>query len=108
MGKVSNVSLIDLFNHFFFKNFRCGEPNMYMAGFKCMVTNSTSKTPLATPKPAVWCEGAPNNCTKGAKQLMSFNQKTGNNIEVEGFDLSGNHKSPGYNSKCGFSNGEFC
>jgi hypothetical protein len=80
---------------------------MFMQGFKCNVTNSTSNTPLATPKAAVWCEGEPKNCTQGAKQFMSWNQKTGNNIEVDGFDLAGGNKSPGYNSKCGFSNGEF-
>ena len=34
-------------------------------------------------------------------------QLTGNNIEVEGFDLAGDHKSPAYNMKCGFSDGEF-
>ena len=87
---------------------RCGEPNMYMQGFKCIVTNSISKTPLATPKAAVWCEDAPDNCTKGAKQLIAWNQRSGDNIEVEGFDKSGGNKSPGYNSKCGFSDGEFC
>jgi hypothetical protein len=81
---------------------------MYMQGYKCNVTNSVSTTPLATPKPPVWCEGAPSNCTKGAKQLMGWNQLTGNNIKVEGFDLAGEPKSPGYNPKCGFSDGEFC
>ena len=80
---------------------------MYMQGFKCNVTGSTSKIPLAAPKPAVWCEGAPRNCTSGAKQIISWNQATGNNIDVQGFDLSGHHKSPGYNLKCGFSSGEF-
>lgn len=83
----------------------CGTANMYMQGFKCNVTNSISTTPLATPKPAVWCEGAPNNCTQGAKQVMGWHQNSGNNIAVTGFDLAGMHKSPGYNSKCGFDDG---
>ena len=80
---------------------------MYMQGYKCNVTNSISTTDLATPKPAVWCEGAPSNCTQGAKQLMAWQQLTGNNIEVEGFDLAGEHRSPAYNLKCGFKDGEF-
>ena len=78
-----------------------------MGGFKCKVTNSVSNTPLAAPKPPVWCEGAPNNCTKGAKQILAWHQQSGTNIEVTGFDLAGDHKSPAYNSKCGFANGEF-
>ena len=78
-----------------------------MGGFKCKVTNSVSNTPLAAPKPPVWCEGAPNNCTKGAKQILAWHQQTGTNIEVTGNDLAGDRKSPAYNSKCGFANGEF-
>lgn len=80
---------------------------MYMQGFKCNVTGSTSTIPLATPKPPVWCEGAPNKCVKGAKQLIGWHQKTGNNINVTGYDLARQPKSPGYNMKCGFHNGEF-
>ena len=80
---------------------------MYMQGYRCNVTGSTSTIPLATPKPPVWCEDAPNKCIKGAKQLMSWHQKSGNNMNVTGFDLSGNPKSPGYTMKCGFMNGEF-
>jgi len=83
----------------------CGLANMYMAGFKCKVTNSISNTPLAKPKPPVWCEGNPNNCTKGAKQFIGWHQQDGNNIQVDGFDLAGGRKSPGYNSKLGFSDG---
>jgi hypothetical protein len=78
-----------------------------MQGYRCNVTGSTSHGPLAKPQPPVWCEGAPNNCTKGAKQIMSWNQLTGNNIAVTGFDQAGDHKSPAYNMKCGFANGEF-
>ena len=37
----------------------------------------------------------------------SWQQLTGNNIEVEGFDLAGEHRSPAYNLKCGFKDGEF-
>ncbi|KAG1785222.1 uncharacterized protein HD556DRAFT_1423826 [Suillus plorans] len=83
----------------------CGEPNIYMQGFKCMVTGATSTTPLATPKPPVWCEGDQSTCTQGAKQILIWNQAEGNNIAVTGNDLSGNAKSPAYNSKCGFQDG---
>ncbi|PPR05141.1 hypothetical protein CVT26_012227 [Gymnopilus dilepis] len=83
----------------------CGEPNMYHTAFRCQVTGSTSTTPLATPKPPVWCEGNPGGCTKGAKQMLYWNQASGNNIQVSGYDLSGQPKSPAYNSKCGFDDG---
>lgn len=48
----------------------CGQPNMYMQPFKCMVTGATSTTPIAPPKPPVWCEGNPSACTKGSKQMV--------------------------------------
>ncbi|KAG6333709.1 hypothetical protein ID866_5376 [Astraeus odoratus] len=83
----------------------CGEPNMYMQGFKCMVTNAKSTTPLGTPKAPVWCEDDQSECVQGPKQIMVWNQLEGNNIEVSGYDLSGAPKSPAYNSKCGFQNG---
>ncbi|KAG2341603.1 hypothetical protein BDR05DRAFT_936336 [Suillus weaverae] len=83
----------------------CGEPNIYMQGFKCMVTGATSTTPIATPKPPVWCEEDQSTCTQGAKQILIWNQAEGNNIAVNGTDLSGNPKSPAYNSKCGFQDG---
>ncbi|KAH7910501.1 hypothetical protein BJ138DRAFT_101827 [Hygrophoropsis aurantiaca] len=83
----------------------CGEPNIYMTGYKCKVTNSTSNAPLSTPKPPVWCEDDQTKCVQGAKQFMIWNQAEGNNIEVNGYDLSGSHKSPAYNSKCGFKDG---
>ncbi|KAG5640954.1 hypothetical protein DXG03_006538 [Asterophora parasitica] len=83
----------------------CGEPNMYHQGFKCQVTGATSVTPLAAPKPPVWCEDNPANCVQGAKQMIYWNQQTGNNIQVDGFDLHGQNKSPAYNSKLGFADG---
>lgn len=83
----------------------CGTPNIYMEGFKCTVTGATSTTPLGTPKPAVWCEDDPSKCVSGPKQMLIWNQAEGNNIEVEGYDLAGSHKSPAYNAKCGFKDG---
>ncbi|KAJ8587089.1 hypothetical protein M405DRAFT_742501 [Rhizopogon salebrosus TDB-379] len=84
----------------------CGEPNIYMQGFKCMVTGATSTTPIATAKAPVWCEEDQSTCTQGAKQILIWNQAEGNNIAVSGNDQSGHSKSPAYNSKCGFSDGE--
>ncbi|KAG6333710.1 hypothetical protein ID866_5377 [Astraeus odoratus] len=83
----------------------CGQSNIYMGGFKCTVTNATSTTPLGTPKPPVWCEDDQSKCVQGPKQIMIWNQLEDNNIEVDGFDLSGHPKSPAYNSKCGFQDG---
>ena len=37
--------------------------------------------------------------------MVYWNQLSGNNIEVDGWDRSGNHKSPTYNMKLGFANG---
>ncbi|KAG5640879.1 hypothetical protein DXG03_006756, partial [Asterophora parasitica] len=83
----------------------CGIPNMYHQAFKCQVTGATSVTPLAVPKPAVWCEDDQSKCVKGAKQMIYWNQKTGNNIKVSGYDLARSPKSPAYNKKLGFADG---
>ncbi|KAG1847052.1 hypothetical protein F4604DRAFT_1936096 [Suillus subluteus] len=74
--------------------------------FKCMVTSATSTTPVATPKPPVWCEEDQSTCTQGAKQILIWNQAEGNDIAVNGTDLSSNPKSPAYNGKCGFQDGD--
>jgi len=79
---------------------------MYHQPFKCRVSGSKSNTPVAAPKPPVWCEGNPGGCTKGAKQMVYWNQNSGNNVYVSGWDLNGDPKSPAYNSKMGFSDGE--
>lgn len=84
----------------------CGEANMYMEGFRCNVTGATSNTPVSRARAPVWCEDDQSNCVKGAKQMVYWNQLEGNNVVVSGFDLSGNPKSPGYNMKMGFENGE--
>jgi hypothetical protein len=81
---------------------------MYQTPFKCNVTGATSTVPVAMPKPPVWCEEDQSKCVKGAKQMIYWNQAERNNIEVSGYDLAGSHKSPAYNAKCGFSDGELC
>ncbi|KAG5644957.1 hypothetical protein DXG03_007327 [Asterophora parasitica] len=83
----------------------CGTPNIYHHGYRCKVTGSTSTKKLAVPKPPVWCEDDASKCVKGAKQMVYWNQRTGNNIAVSGYDRAGQPKSPGYNSKLGFSDG---
>ena len=84
----------------------CGQPNMFMQPFKCRVTGATSVTPVAAAQPPRWCEGNPDACVKGAKQMVSWHQASGNNIVVDGWDLSGRPKSPTYNAKLGFADGK--
>lgn len=83
----------------------CGEPNMYMGGYRCRVTNSRSFFPLATAKPPVWCEDEPSACTQGAKQMVYWHQLEGNNVVTLGNQADGSPKSPGYNMKLGFQDG---
>ncbi|KAF9019145.1 hypothetical protein BDZ89DRAFT_1139514 [Hymenopellis radicata] len=85
--------------------YRCGEPNMYMFPYKCMVTGATSTTPVGKAVPPVWCENDQSKCVAGPKQMLYWHQADGNNIDVNGWDLSGSPKSPGYNAKCGFKHG---
>jgi hypothetical protein len=79
---------------------------MYFQGFKCKVTGATATGAIAAAKPPVWCEDDQSKCVKGAKQMLFWKQADGNNIDVSGQDLSGAPKSPAYNSKCGFGDGE--
>jgi len=85
----------------------CGTPNMYMAPYKCNVTGATSTTPVAPPKPGVWCEGNSSACTPGSKQMIYFNQLEGNNWENPDslYQEDGQLRSPGYNQKLGFADG---
>jgi hypothetical protein len=83
----------------------CGEPNIYMQGFRCKVTGEPGNTALAPAVPATWCQDSPANCTTGARQMIYWNQADGNNIYVEGYDDSGSPKSPAYNSVLGFDEG---
>ncbi|KAF9046145.1 hypothetical protein BJ165DRAFT_1132791 [Panaeolus papilionaceus] len=97
----------------------CGEPNMYMQGFKCTVTDPSLDLtlpdplpasislprPLAPAQPPVWCEDDTSKCVTGAKQMIFWHQLDGNNVFVDGFDKYRRPKSPGYNSRMGFENG---
>jgi len=77
----------------------CGEPNMYMQGFKCRVTGATSAAPLAVAKPPVYCKNDQSQCVKGAKQMIAWQQATGNNISPP------DGASPAYSTACGFADG---
>ena len=78
-----------------------------MEPFRCKVTNSTNTKPLPPSVPPVWCEDDPGACIVGPKQITVWNQQERNNVVVTGFDLSGSNKSPSYNAKMGFYDGEF-
>jgi hypothetical protein len=65
----------------------CGEPNMYMQGFKCRVTGSTSNRQLAPARVPRYCANFPQNCVQGAKQMMVYMQAEGNTVERPGNDF---------------------
>ncbi|KAJ6611709.1 hypothetical protein B0H10DRAFT_2055378 [Mycena sp. CBHHK59/15] len=80
----------------------CGEPNMYMQGFRCKVTGLTGGAALAPAVPPTWCEGAPaSDCTRGARQMIYWHQLDGNNV----FDVPWVPRSPAYSWVMGFDEG---
>lgn len=83
----------------------CGEPNMYMQPFRCKVVGQTGTKRVAPARPPVWCEGNPDACTTGPKQMVFWNQLEGNNVFMEGRDRSGLPRAPTYNMRMGFPNG---
>ncbi|KAF2806914.1 uncharacterized protein BDZ99DRAFT_393162, partial [Mytilinidion resinicola] len=52
----------------------CGQPNMYMAGYRCNVTGATSTIPVAKGQTPVYCPDDASKCVKGAKQMVVWNQ----------------------------------
>lgn len=78
----------------------------FLPGFKCKVTGVTGNAALAAAIPPVWCEGNSSACVPGARQMIFWNQLEGDNIFVDGTDAAGAPKSPAYNGKLGFANGE--
>lgn len=78
----------------------CGQDNMYMQPLKCQVTGSTSTRKLAKAQTPHYCKGAPDSCVKGAKSMIAWKQKSGNNyVQRRGEDR------PGYNDVLGFADG---
>lgn len=72
---------------------------MYMAGYKCTVDNGKSTKQVGIAKPPTFCAGNSGACQTGPKQMIAWNQQTGNNVDVP----SG--QSPGYNADMGFGDG---
>jgi hypothetical protein len=70
-----------------------------MQGFKCQVTGATNTAKLATAQAPAYCADDASKCVKGAKQMIAWNQLSGNNIAVP------DGVSPGYNEKCGWAEG---
>ncbi|KAF7300191.1 Succinyl-CoA ligase subunit alpha [Mycena kentingensis (nom. inval.)] len=83
----------------------CGEPNMYMQGFRCKVIGQTGSKRVAVPAaPPRFCAPADSTgegCTTGPRQMIYWNQLDGNNIE--GFDAQG--RSPAYSDVLGWAEG---
>ncbi|QKX59718.1 uncharacterized protein TRUGW13939_06860 [Talaromyces rugulosus] len=77
----------------------CGEPNMYMAGYKCKVTGSSSTKQLAQAQVPKYCANDTSECVGGAKQILVMNQADGNNVVAPDNDFVA------YNEKWGFQNG---
>jgi hypothetical protein len=71
-----------------------------MQGFKCNVTGaSPTAKPLGKAQVPVYCEGEPDKCVKGPKQMLAWHQATGNNI------VTADWVTPNYNQKCGWAQG---
>ena len=77
--------------------YSCGQDNMYMAGYRCNVTGSTSTRRVGRAQTPVFCRDDPSQCVKGAKSMIAHGQAEGNNI-------AGRHR-PLYNEVLGFSDG---
>jgi hypothetical protein len=80
----------------------CGQPNMYMQGFKCKVTGATSTTPVGKGKAPTYCADDTSKCVSGPKQMIVWNQKDGNNVDTTGMPFL---TAPGYNARNGFKPG---
>jgi len=74
----------------------CGEPNMYMQGFKCRVTGSNSNKRLARAQVPRYCANFPQNCVQGAKQMMVYMQAEGNTVTKPGNDFVSYSDAWGY------------
>ncbi|KJA14486.1 hypothetical protein HYPSUDRAFT_150365 [Hypholoma sublateritium FD-334 SS-4] len=86
----------------------CGEPTLYMQGFRCTVTGSKTNPVRTIKYPAVapqWCQDNSAQCVTGPKQMIYWQQAEGNNVVVSGNDKYGFPKFPVYNMNMGFPNG---
>ena len=60
----------------------CGQPNMYMSPFRCIVTGATSTKKIGVAKPPTWCEGDESKCTTGPKQMIYCEFFSGTNLTL--------------------------
>ncbi|KAM0448807.1 hypothetical protein ACHAPV_009443 [Trichoderma viride] len=77
----------------------CGQPNMYMANYRCHVTGTSSTKKVAQAQVPVYCGNDSSKCLPGAKQMIAWNQATGNNVQVP------NGASPAYGTNMGWTPG---
>lgn len=73
---------------------------LYMNGFLCNVTESTSTTPVATPQLPVECIGDESKCVKGAKQALFWQGAV-----LDGWNIADTGKMlpPVYNMDWGYA-----
>ncbi|KAF9647898.1 hypothetical protein BDM02DRAFT_3097345 [Thelephora ganbajun] len=83
-----------------------GSAQMYMNGFRCKVTGSTSNNPIVTPQvPKRYCThpsrctGDLSKCNQGAQQPLYWFQAEGNNM------FNGQYDPPYYLDEWGFTDG---
>lgn len=76
-----------------------GSAQMFMNGFRCNVTGSTSDIPLAKPEVPKRCTGDFSQCNQGAQQPMYWWQAERNNMD------NGQYDPPFYLEEWGFANG---
>jgi hypothetical protein len=65
---------------------------MLLQGYRCNVTGATSIVPVASAQPPVYCRRDADSCVFGGKQMIAWNQTTGENVTAP------NGVSPGDNT----------
>jgi hypothetical protein len=76
-----------------------GSAQMYMNGFRCKVTGSTSNTPISKPEVPKRCTGDITKCNQGAQQPLYWFQAERNNMFNDQYD------PPYYLDEWGFLDG---
>jgi len=72
---------------------------MYMNGFRCKVTGSTSNTAIMKPEVPIRCTGDISKCNQGAQQPLYWFQAERNNM------FNGQYDPPYYLDEWGFTDG---
>jgi len=76
-----------------------GSAQMFMNGFRCQVTGSTSNNALLKPEVPKRCTNNPSACNQGAQQPLYWFQAEGNNMDNTQYD------PPFYQDEWGFFDG---